>query len=55
MEYNVFSTNPSILSTGLKSLDVANRVGLGENGVGLGGNGVGVGGTGSDWGGTGLD
>ena len=37
----MFSANPSISPTGLKSLDVANGVGLGGNGVELGG---------SDWG-----
>ena len=36
MKYDVFSANPSISSTGLKSLDVVKGK---ENGVGLGGTG----------------
>ena len=49
----MFSANPSISPTGLKSLDVANESGLEENGVGLGGNKIELGRMGSDLGGTG--
>ena len=55
----MFSANPSISSTGLKSLDVEKRrrngVRLGGNRVGLGGNGVKLGKRGRAGRRTGLD
>ena len=51
----MFSANPSISPTGLKSSDVANGVGLGVNGVGLGGTGLDLGGNRVGLGGTGSD
>ena len=51
----MFSANPLISPTGLKPLDVANRVGLGGTGLDCGERGQTGRGTGSDWGRTGSD
>ena len=51
----MFSANPSISPTGLKSSDVANKVGLEGTGLNWGERGRTWGGMGSDWGGTWSD